>query len=243
MATDRRPFGMTYWPVCRASAAVVAAFLCISGAPAQPASRPPPVTAVAPEGAGDQRRVHLAVTSTQSNKESSLTGNPLWAVPLDALAETRARPIFSPSRRPAPPAMVAALPSPPPPAPPAAKELEQLPLTLLGTIIGESERIGVFLDKTSQEVIRLKLGQHYLGWVLLSVRRGAISLEKNHAEATLTFPRPGETGPRAAQEAAKPGRAEVCGSGRPEACAPPAVSAVPAATPTTGNAHKTRREI
>jgi general secretion pathway protein N len=237
MAANQRPFGTAYWPVCRASAALVATLLCIGDARAQPASW------LAPDGAGGQRPVDPAATSIRPNKEKSLTGNPLWMIPLDALAETGARPIFSPSRRPPPPAMVAALRSPPPPAPPAAKEPEEPPLTLLGTIIGESERIGIFLDKTSQDVIRLKLGQHYLGWMLLSVRRGAISLEKNHAEATLTFPRAGETAPRAAQEAAKPDRAGPCGSGRPEACPPPAVSAVPAATPTPGNAHKPRREI
>src|SRR5260370_34906189 len=51
------------------------------------------------------------------------TGNPLWSVPLSALAATQERPIFSASRRPAQHAVVApaeqaVAPPPPPPAAP-----------------------------------------------------------------------------------------------------------------------------
>jgi hypothetical protein len=34
------------------------------------------------------------------------TGNPLWAIPLTDLSDTRDRPIFAPSRRPPPPPVV-----------------------------------------------------------------------------------------------------------------------------------------
>ncbi|MDC7985323.1 hypothetical protein PQJ75_16440 [Rhodoplanes sp. TEM] len=47
-------------------------------------------------------------------------GNPLWAIPLETLTETRARPLFSASRRPPPPIVAAAPPAPPPAAPPPA---------------------------------------------------------------------------------------------------------------------------
>src|SRR5438552_3274555 len=82
--------------------------------------------------------------------EQPVSGNPLWAIPLTALSTTRERPIFSPSRRPPePPAVVAAYvpPAKPEPAPPA--EPNHPLLTLVGTIVGPLEGIGVFLDQVT----------------------------------------------------------------------------------------------
>ena len=45
------------------------------------------------------------------------SGNPLWAIPIKDLSETRDRPIFTPSRRPPPPPVVEKPYTPPPPPP------------------------------------------------------------------------------------------------------------------------------
>src|SRR5258708_33146709 len=51
--------------------------------------------------------VDAAARDVPAVTEAGSTGNPLWAVPLDALSMTRERPLFSPSRRPPPPVVVA----------------------------------------------------------------------------------------------------------------------------------------
>ena len=118
------------------------------------------------------------------------TGNPLWAIPLSSLTATRERPIFLPSRRaPAPavantPVVVAA-----PPPPPAA-EPEQPPLVLVGVIAGDSEGFAVFLDQATNNVVRLKTGQDYQGWMLRSVKGREVTLEKNKRTTTLALPAP-----------------------------------------------------
>jgi general secretion pathway protein N len=81
------------------------------------------------------------------------SGNPLWGVSLNSLTATRERPIFSPSRRPpvqAPPALVVVTPAPPPP--PAAPE--EIPLQLLGTIVGRDHGIAICLNPATRDVIR-----------------------------------------------------------------------------------------
>jgi len=119
-------------------------------------------------------------------------GNPLWAIPLKQLAGTRERPMFSPSRRPPPPAVVGtphvapvATRSAPKPAQPDRPEL-----LLVGTIIGEHDGIGVFVDQATKNVIRLKLGEEHQGWLLRSVQRREATLEKDQETATVAFPRP-----------------------------------------------------
>jgi general secretion pathway protein N len=126
-------------------------------------------------------------------RERTSTGNPLWAVPLRVLSATRERPIFSPSRRPPAPPVVAA-PQLPPPRPPAAKpaEPDHPPLTIVGTIIGETQGIGVFIDQATQQVVRLKTGQDHDGWILRSVQGREALFEKDRRKATLILPPPGD---------------------------------------------------
>jgi general secretion pathway protein N len=120
-------------------------------------------------------------------------GNPLWAVPLSTLSATRERPLFSPSRRPPPPPVVAAPRAPiVAPPPPKAAEPDHPLLTVVGTIVGESEGIGIFLDQATNNVIRLKVGQDYTGWILRAVEGRAASFEKDRRTATLVLPAPGE---------------------------------------------------
>src|SRR5262245_14595761 len=67
------------------------------------------------------------------------TGNPLWAVPVKTLSVTQERPIFTPSRRPpAPPVLAAAVTRPAPP-PPKPTEPAHPPLWLVGAVSGEHE--------------------------------------------------------------------------------------------------------
>ena len=116
------------------------------------------------------------------------TGNPLWAIPLGSLNMTRDRPIFSPMRRPpAVAALVITQPvihqDPPPPAP------EPLNLLLLGTVSGDSEKIAVLLDPTTNNVLRLRLGQSHSAWVLQSVDGISVIMQRGPATETLVLRR------------------------------------------------------
>jgi len=122
------------------------------------------------------------------------TGNPLWAVPLKELAVTRERPIFSPSRRPPAPAVVAA-PYVPPPPPPASREPERPQLSLVGTVAGDNEGLGVFLDQTTNKIVRLKLGDGHQGWMLHKVMGREVILQKDGQTVTLALPAPGSNRP------------------------------------------------
>jgi general secretion pathway protein N len=187
---------------------------------------------------------------TVPDKERPLTGNPLWGVALNALQETRARPIFSPSRRPPSPPVVAAPPPPPPPKPPAPKEPDRPKLTLLGTVIGTSDGMGVFVDEASKNVIRIRAGESHAGWTLRQVHRRSASFEKDHQETTLLLPTPGseQRALSVADVPSRTGAASVCGNDRnvgglPQNCAPSATPILPVSAPTTRNAHKIRQDI
>lgn len=123
-----------------------------------------------------------------------LIGNPLWAVPLRSLSATRERPIFSPSRRPQPPAVVASV-NVSPAAPPKPDEPAHPPLTLVGTIIGDDNGIGVFVDPATSSVVRLRIGQEHGGWTLRTVRGRDAMFAKDRRTATLSLPPPGAEAP------------------------------------------------
>jgi hypothetical protein len=117
-------------------------------------------------------------------------GNPLWSLPLSSLSVTRERPIFSPSRRPPPPPVIATPYVPPvsPPQPPAKPPEPDHPLlTLLGTLAGESQGVGIFLNETDKTPLRLKTGEDHEGWVLRSIRGGEAIFDKADRTATLTL--------------------------------------------------------
>jgi hypothetical protein len=121
-----------------------------------------------------------------------LPANPLWAIPLKQLTNTRERPIFSPSRRPpaaavvGPPPAAAPVRVPPKPAGPQGPEL-----SLIGTVIGEKESIAVFVDDTSKNPLRLRTGEAHKGWTLRSVQGRAATLEKDRESVSLSLPQPG----------------------------------------------------
>jgi hypothetical protein len=122
-------------------------------------------------------------------------GNPLWGIPLGTLSATRDRPIFSPSRRPPQPVTVAApYIAPPQPITKPAGPTTPL-LTLIGTVVGENESIGVFIDQTTKDLVRLKTGDSQAGWSLRSIRGREVSFENGGQTVTLTLPKPSEEQP------------------------------------------------
>jgi general secretion pathway protein N len=118
-------------------------------------------------------------------------GNPLWAVPLSVLTATQQRPIFSASRRPPQPAVVApAAERVNEPAPPKSAEQERPPLALIGAVVGDGDAIAVFVDRTSQKVVRLRRGETLAGWVLGSVLPREVTLRKAGRTEVLVLQRP-----------------------------------------------------
>lgn len=107
--------------------------------------------------------------------ENQVFNNPLWAISLDQLSNTRQRPLFSPTRRPPPAIAVGPVTAAPIVVPP---QPERPQLSLVGTVVGEEEGIGVFIEQATQKVFRLKIGDAHEGWSLRSIQRRAVSLEK-----------------------------------------------------------------
>lgn len=124
-------------------------------------------------------------------------GNPLWSMSLDSLTATRARPLFTPSRR--PPVTEEAAPAPAAPPPPPAKP--SLQLTLLGTVVGRQEAYGIFLDPSRPTPLNLRAGATHNGWMLTAVAEREATL-RNGAEAVVLKmpyrepPPPASPGPR-----------------------------------------------
>lgn len=117
------------------------------------------------------------------------SANPLWAIPLSRLSETRDRPIFSASRRPPPVAAANAAPVKPPPP---KREIRPPPLSLVGTIASEDESFGIFLDQSTKAALRLKVGEDYQGWKLQTIRGREVTMEKDEHAAIMNLPEPGE---------------------------------------------------
>jgi general secretion pathway protein N len=122
----------------------------------------------------------------------ALSPNPLWEIPLSKLSTTRERPIFSPSRRP-PPVVAAAPPALPAPSPPKVLRVDRPQLSLVGTVSGDDEQFGIFVDQTSRAALRLRIGEDYQGWKLRAVQGREVTLEYEQQTAILTMPQPGTT--------------------------------------------------
>ena len=134
-----------------------------------------------------------------------LSGNPLWAIPLSSLSATRERPLFSPSRRPAAPPAVAAAPRAEPVAAPPPAEPQRPPLTLVGAVVGDNGGIAIFLDQTTNDIVRLKTGDSRSGWTLRSVRGREATLQNDRLTATLVLPAPNGIAAPSAPSPAAPG--------------------------------------
>ncbi|MGJ4957108.1 hypothetical protein ACQR1H_15795 [Bradyrhizobium sp. HKCCYLRH2015] len=148
----------------------------VQAAPAPGASEPPAAMSEAPSAEAPGGR----------------SANPLWDVPISTLSATRDRPIFSASRRPPPVAAPVTVMRAPPPAPP--REPERPNLQLVGTVIGDEESFGIFVDAASQASLRLRVGASHEGWVLQSLRPREASLLKAPETVTLQMPQLGTAG-------------------------------------------------
>ena len=162
----------------------------VSGAQDARAATPAASAIGAHSAARDQVQVVTAPAAPQQLPERALSANPLWAVPLTALSGTRDRPIFSASRRPlsaavAPAVTIKAAAAPKP------KEPERPKFSLVGTIASGDEGFGIFLDQSTREALRLKIGEDYQGWRLRSVQGREATLEKDQQAVTLALPQPG----------------------------------------------------
>jgi general secretion pathway protein N len=179
-----------------------------------------PVDGAAIETTINPRIADPTPAASRSDKPAArtLTGNPLWAIPLKSLTSTRERPLFSPSRRPPPAAAVAASPAPAPP-PPKPAEPDHPPLTLVGTVVGETQSIGVFVDQVTKNVIRLRTGEGHAGWTLRAIQGREATFEKDQLVANLALPARSAmvaasvTPP--SPVAAQPGNARLDGGGQP----------------------------
>jgi len=112
------------------------------------------------------------------------SGNPLWGIPLSALSASRERPICSPSRRPPAPAVFAVAAAEPPKPVPPPSEPTRPPLVLVGTVVGEFRQIGIFVEETTKETVRLATGEGHGGWVLQSVDKAGVQFERGRRTAT-----------------------------------------------------------
>ncbi|WP_453951724.1 hypothetical protein [Bradyrhizobium sp. USDA 377] len=117
------------------------------------------------------------------------TGNPLWGKPLNRLTATRERPLFAPTRRP-PAVALAPQPVAAPLPPPKPVEPEKPQLSLLGTVAGSREKMGLFLDSATKSVVRLKAGENHKGWVLRDVNPREVELARGLDTAVLSMPSP-----------------------------------------------------
>jgi len=164
--------------------------VCVSGA--QRPAAAPNVTVEPELGAPFPRPRGIGPGMTTSDSQPVpvvRSGNPLWAVPLSALSATRERPIFSSSRRPPTPAVPArpvVRTAPPPPSTPAQPERPLL--ALVGTVAGEAESIAIFVDQTTQAIVRLRTGEGHAGWILRSVAAREVTLQSDQDTAILALP-------------------------------------------------------
>jgi len=247
MANNLQVRNTANWLTFGATALVVVALVGFGDVRAETIARLDEVRANPSDEVLDRAAVSHVTTPARPRQERTLSGNPLWDIALSSLQETRARPIFSPSRRPPAPPVVAASP-PPTPKPPPPREPDRLKLTLLGTVIGASDGIGVFVDETSKEVIRIRTGASHDGWILRSLQRRAASFEKNHQETTLTLAPPASepSAPSIGVAASRTGGAGISGNDHGAASLPDnraPLPILPVSAPTMQNAHKVRQDL
>jgi hypothetical protein len=123
------------------------------------------------------------IDGADSGRQSS--ANPLWGIPIELLHATRERPLFSPSRHPPMPVVIAA----PPPKIEAPKAPDDPTLDLIGTVTGSADAgYAIFVDKTNHDVVRLKTGEGRDGWILQSVSKREAVLEKDQRSTVVRLP-------------------------------------------------------
>jgi general secretion pathway protein N len=144
--------------------------------------------------AGVPERVEVGILKPLTGEKRDtakvpVSGNPLWSVPLSVLTATQERPIFSASRRPPPRAVAGPRIEPVNLPTPTAAEPDRPPLALIGVVVGDSDAIALFLDRTGQRIVRLRQGEAHEGWVLSSVLRREVTLKQADRTEVLVLAR------------------------------------------------------
>jgi hypothetical protein len=62
-------------------------------------------------------------------------------------------------------------------------------LTLVGTVAGENEGVAVFIDTATRDTVRLRTGEGHGGWILQSIERRAVTLQKGDQTEMLALPK------------------------------------------------------
>jgi general secretion pathway protein N len=120
--------------------------------------------------------------SQVSTAPSAALVSPLAARSLDALAETRDRPLFSPSRRgPAPPPVVVMPPAPPapPPSPPS--------VTLFGVVMDAGEARAIVRAGSAGPVRRVRIGDDIDGWKVTQIEQRQLTVSRDGRAASFTM--------------------------------------------------------
>jgi general secretion pathway protein N len=168
--------------------AVAAVFAAQTASLGEPQSNRGSIDGIESESAKQHESDEAPAGAGSLPLQPSTIGNPLWAIPVSKLSASRDHPLFSPSRRPRPPAVAVA------PAPPAAAAkpvaLELPPFTLVGTIIGGDRRIAIFFEETSKTATGVRQGEGFSGWILRSVASHSAVLEGGGRTVTLDLPQP-----------------------------------------------------
>ena len=143
-------------------------------------------------GAAAAQNAAAPVAQDSAAPPAAANGNPLAAIAIQSLSATRERPLFTPSRRPpAPPVVAAPVVAAPAPAPVEAPP-ETPPFKLIGTIVGGEESIAIFFNPATNATTRVHAGKEEAGWKVVAVNARAATLEKASQSVTLDLPKPGE---------------------------------------------------
>jgi len=170
----------------------VAALLVLTPAPvaaADASPRPPPSP---PAQAGEGKSIDPPPLAGEVALPS-----PLAAQPLDRLSATRARPLFSPTRRPPappPPVVVASEPPPPPPPPDVA---------LFGIVMDGDGAQAVVRAGPADKIVRVRVGDDIGGWKVAQIdgRRLILSLDDRIATFLMFAGNSANGAPRTGAEA------------------------------------------
>ena len=102
-----------------------------------------------------------------------------------SLAATRDRPLFTQGRR--PPALATAQPAS---ENPQTAILSPPPFALIGTVVGDGEKIALVMENATQKVLRLPVGEIASGWSVADVASRSVTLKRGAEVVTLELPKP-----------------------------------------------------
>lgn len=159
-----------------------------------------------------KRVLFMFVTLASVAPAIAAQDNPLDALRLEDLSATRDRPLFTPSRRPPPPAQVEAAPAP---APVVVEDkpivLGPPPFDLVGSAIGEGMAFALLRNRATSVVVRVRSGDDAEGWRVgaIGLRTVALAREGRSETLALAAPQPLAVG---AEVAGEPAAAEPVAS-------------------------------